>query len=193
MNFRNLKPNGFTATRLRLGLSQQQLAMQLGISKAAVGMAETGRRNLPVAALFKLAELEIKMANATVTTSVNTGSNTDKQTIQDSPIQGRSEEIQIRELQCELQIQKLTDSLNKMIVQHKRLHTQLQLLDSVIQSDPESTGNMLGLCMHLHRERVARQLAKCCPTEQALLRNKIALLSAETHLNKGVRQQMQPS
>lgn len=58
MKFRRLKSQSLTATRIRLGLSQNQLAAQLGVSKAAIGMAETGQRKLPLAALIKLVELE---------------------------------------------------------------------------------------------------------------------------------------
>jgi transcriptional regulator with XRE-family HTH domain len=84
MKFRSLKGREFVATRVRLGLSQRQLADQLGISKAAVAMAETGQRKLPVAALIKMAALEIKMSAAAIpgTVTKQEGSNTDVSTTQ---------------------------------------------------------------------------------------------------------------
>ena len=73
MKFRSLKGRDFVATRTRLGLSQRQLAEQLGISKAAVSMAETGQRKLPIAALMKMAALAV---------TTQEGSNTDVSTTQ---------------------------------------------------------------------------------------------------------------
>ena len=179
---------GFAATRSRLGLSQRQLAEQLGISQATIGMAETGRRNLPVPALLKLAELEIKVTAAMVPGAATTA----KETNRDLTLKTGCEAIMIRELQCELQIQKLTNSLETMTAQYKRYHTQLQLLDAMLEKEPAEPGNMFALCMQLHRDRLLKQLARYSLTEQTLLRNRIALLGAESHLNKSVRQQMSP-
>jgi hypothetical protein len=149
-------------------------------------MAEAGRRNLPVPALLKLAELEIKMAAAMVPGTVTTA----KETNMDLPVQAGFESIMIRELQCELQIQKLASRRETMTANYKRVYTQLGLLDGMLEKEPDEPCNMFALCMQLHRDRILKQLGRCSLTEQTLLRNRIALLSAETHLNKSVRQQI---
>ncbi len=84
MKFRSMKAQGFAATRARLGLTQHKLADQLGISRTTIAMVECGRRNLPVPALLKLAELEIKIAAAAIPGTVPTkeGRNTDLSTTQ---------------------------------------------------------------------------------------------------------------
>lgn len=51
-----------TSLRLKLGLSQQAFARQIGISKSLVSMVENGRRSLPTQALLKIAELETTLA-----------------------------------------------------------------------------------------------------------------------------------
>ena len=104
------------------------------------------------------------------------------------PAHTSCESIQIRELQCELQIQKLSHTLETMTTQYTRFRAQLNLLDAMLEKEAGETGDMFGLCMQLHRERVLKQLGKCSPMEQALVRTKIALLGAETNLNRSVRQ-----
>ena len=186
MRTSKFKTGCFRETRTRLGLSQEQLAEQLGISRSALSMAEYGRRNLPVAALLKLAQLEIKMAAAMVTATAITA----KETNITIPPQTSFESIQIRELQCELQIQKLSNLLQTMTIQYKKYDTQLRLLDAILEKESDEPTNVFSLSLQLQRDQVRRQLSRCGPTEQSLLRNRIALLGAETHLNKSVRQRM---
>lgn len=185
MKFSNLKTQGFAATRERLGLSQRQLADQLGISRTTIAMAETGRRKLPTAALIKLAGLEIKMTAAMVPDTVTSA----EESNMDLPIQARPEFIKVRELLCDAQIQKLTIRLESMTVQYKRLHMQLRLLEGMLEKESAAADNMFTISMNIHRDRLRKQLSGCSLTGQALLRNRIALLSAESHLNRSVRQQ----
>ncbi len=64
MKIRKANTTGTAVTRQMLGLSQQQMAELLGVSKSTIGMVETGQRKLPVAALLKVADLEVKLAAA---------------------------------------------------------------------------------------------------------------------------------
>jgi transcriptional regulator with XRE-family HTH domain len=185
MKFSNLRTQGFAATRTRLGLSQSQLAEQLGISRTAITMAETGRRKLPTAALIKLAGLEIKMAAVMVPDLVSTVKETDMHL----PIQATPEFIKVRELQCDMQIQKLTNRLESMTAHYKAFHTQLCLMDGILAKESGEPRSMFIVSMQIHRERIIKQLSKCSLTGQSLLRNKIALLSAESLLNRSVREQ----
>jgi transcriptional regulator with XRE-family HTH domain len=54
---------GLKNIREKLGLSQQDMAHWLGISRSLVTLVELGSRSLPSAALIKLSELEIKIAD----------------------------------------------------------------------------------------------------------------------------------
>ena len=92
MKFSSLK-SSFAATRARLGLSQQQLANHLGVAKATVGMAEIGRRKLPVPALLKLAQLEIKLTAASIPGTVALSKHADK----DLPVYTAYRTMQLRE------------------------------------------------------------------------------------------------
>lgn len=50
--------SGIKTIRSHFGLSQQQLAAYLDVSRCLLSLAETNRRSLPVAALLKLAALQ---------------------------------------------------------------------------------------------------------------------------------------
>ena len=49
----------FAFTRCRLGITQQQLANSLGISRSLLAMAETGKRKLPQSAMAYLQEMQV--------------------------------------------------------------------------------------------------------------------------------------
>lgn len=53
-----------TAIRKQLGLTQHQLAGLLQVSRSAVNLYELGKRSLPVAAMIRLAQLEISYNQA---------------------------------------------------------------------------------------------------------------------------------
>lgn len=180
MKFRKLKTRGFAATRAKLGLSQRQLAEQLGISKATISMAESGRRNLPTAALLKIAALEIKMAAAMETSPVN---ETEKSNM-DLPAEAIPGFNKLREAHCHEQLHKLTGKLEAMTTLHKKLHTQLLLLDRILEKEPEEPGNSFIKPLQIQRSNIVMKMSRCSLKEQGRLRNRIALLNAETHMNR---------
>jgi len=53
-----------TAIRKQLGLTQHQLADLLQVSRSAINLYELGKRSLPVAAMIRLAQLEISYNQA---------------------------------------------------------------------------------------------------------------------------------
>jgi transcriptional regulator with XRE-family HTH domain len=54
---------GIRRIREVMELSQEQLAAYLGVTRSQLAMAETHRRDLPTAALIKLAQLEASLKN----------------------------------------------------------------------------------------------------------------------------------
>jgi transcriptional regulator with XRE-family HTH domain len=179
MKFRNLRTQSFASIRERLGLSQSQLAIHLGIAKSTLGMAETGRRSLPIAALLKFGELEIRLSGEEVMKTPEPINVLEKFHSTDMST--------LRELQCDIQVQKLTMKLERMIMKFQKLQVHLQALDTILQAayDP---GNRQMLFMEMHREQIKDQITTCNVAEQLMVRNRIAVLSAESNLSRSVRQ-----
>jgi transcriptional regulator with XRE-family HTH domain len=181
-----LRPAGVTATRLRLGLSQQQLADHLGISRTSIAMAEASGRKLPGNSLLKLARLEIKMAAAILpATNSEAGK---KRSLPHSTIHTQS--FSVREMRSELRMKRLSYSLEKMKAQYKQLQDQLQLVDAMLEKEAAEPINIDTAGLQVHRNGMLKQLDKCSITKQTLLKNRIELLDTETKLNKRVRQEM---
>lgn len=179
MKFKSLKNDHYALLRQKLGLSQTQLAEQLGISKAAISMVESGRRSLPTTALLKLVELEKKM-NAALEAGPVTGTETNT----DLPAEATAEFSQLHQQQCDEQLHKLTPKLEAMETRYKKLQAQLQLMDKMLEKEPAGPGNSLLMSLEINRNRILSKMSGCNPKEQALLRNKIALLKAEANMNR---------
>lgn len=58
--------SGLAQVRARLGLTQADMALKLGISISLAKMVEVNQRTLPFKALLKLAQIEIDLAKQTV-------------------------------------------------------------------------------------------------------------------------------
>jgi len=177
MKFKHLKTKGHAATRAKLGLSQRQLAEQLGISKAALSMAESGRRNLPAAALIKMTELQKKLA-AAMEANIVRGKNESHR----DPETETAESDKLRKDQREVQLQKLTAQLESMTERYNKLQTQLQLLDTILEKESDDPDKALILSLQSQRINLVSKISKCNLKEQARLRNKIALLNGEINM-----------
>ena len=176
MKFKHLKTKGHAATRAKLGLSQRQLAGQLGISKAALSMAECGRRNLPTAALIKIGELEKKLAAALEANTI-AGNEKIQRAVETLTGSGK-----LRQERTELQLKKLAIDLEMMTERYKKLQTQLQLLERILEKETDKPDKALILSLQTQRINIVSKMSKCSPQEQARLRNKIAVLNAEVNM-----------
>ena len=177
MKLKHSKTQHISGLREKLGLSQTQLANQLCVSKAAISMAESGRRSLPGAALLKLLELEKKM------TVIESNTFTEiPETNKDLPAAVTLEYSQLRLQQCEDQVRQLTHKLETMEALYKKLQGQLRLVETILEKEPDGSN----LTLPIQRDRIFSKMSKCNSKEQALLRDKIALLNAEAgmHRNK---------
>jgi transcriptional regulator with XRE-family HTH domain len=180
-----MQHNSLAAIRERLGLSQVKLGEHLGVSRATIGMTENGKRKLPVAALLKLAALEISMAGARIEDeAVST-----RKMMNAIPVEPGCNSIDIRELQCQYKIQKLTMAAHKMAANYKRSLIQYQLVEAMLSNEATNVPRFAMLTLQLQRDHLLQQLAKSSPAQQAMLHNKIAVLSAESHLNRYVKEQ----
>jgi transcriptional regulator with XRE-family HTH domain len=177
MKYNHPQTPGFAATRQRLGLSQQQLANHLGISRSCIAMAEIGQRGLPVKALLKLAELEIQMASISVT-------DTAVERIEPGSKIPTLDVVYDREQQCQFEIVKLTYKLEEMTDKYKSLVLRLQLLDFLLENNIHATGERL--LLQTQRQKTISQLSVCNLSAQTVLRSKIALLSAEANMSRAI-------
>lgn len=174
---------GIAATRGKVGLSQREIARYLGISKAAVSMAEVGRRKLPVSALLKLAHLEIAIALA-----MESNAYSRKEITKELAETERHDTVILRDIKCEARIFRLSIVLKKMAEKHNKIEAELKLFDQIINNEPADQNVLDKNLIHIKRDQLHRQLATCNLTKQHFLESKIALLRAESHLNKGVKQ-----
>ncbi|HEV7781649.1 MAG TPA: helix-turn-helix transcriptional regulator [Chitinophagaceae bacterium] len=175
------KTQWVTVLREKLGLSQIQLAQQLGVSKAAISMVESDRRTLPGAALLKLVELEKKMT-AAIDSNTLTGF---PEHNKDLPVEATQEFSQPRQQQYDIQLNHLTAKLEVMEARYKKLRAQLQLVDKMLEKEPAGQPNGLILSLQVQRDRIVSKISRCNPKEQSSLRNKIAVLNAEVNFHKG--------
>src|SRR5688572_27891068 len=92
--------------RQALGISQQQLAHYLGVSRSHIALAETSRRLLSTAALLKLHELEQALTNSSTTAST-TALLAQQQEAANAALAARLKELTYQREQLTLTLQQL--------------------------------------------------------------------------------------
>ncbi len=110
--------------REQLGLSQETLAMVFSISKSQLAMHETGKRDLPLAALEKLAAMTsfFKQA-ATTSTTVELIKNQEWQ--QQVFIEAQIKELEFQQIQVQRQLDTMLKKYNQNLALHAfALHLQ---------------------------------------------------------------------
>lgn len=175
------KMQGLAATRLRLGLSQVSMAIELGISNSLLSQAENGKRSLPTPALAKLAALDIKLAATTSARAANMQpdwSAKERQSIQEKALK--------KEQQCIDRAAKLQSQLDAMKDRYEklcgRIHKTTAVLEETVTAQAAET-SFTDKHLQLHRDILLNKLSSCGPKPQTELRHKIALLHAEAHLH----------
>ncbi|RYZ35277.1 MAG: helix-turn-helix domain-containing protein [Sphingobacteriales bacterium] len=174
--------NSIAATRIRLGLSQELFAMELGVSRSTLSKAENRIRSLPTEAMLKLAQLEIHFA-ATVNDKLATAVLSDPPPINISPQKlnylskamcGRYREIERLEI-------KLQDLRSQQI---KMEYASFLLEIAEKKSDVQESG-LDPRFLPLQRYGIFKKLQKCGPEAQEILRNKILIIKAAAALEAG--------
>ncbi|CAN5886136.1 hypothetical protein BH11BAC4_BH11BAC4_06670 [soil metagenome] len=185
MNIRHYYPNtdGLAGLRTRLGYTQQQLADQLNISRSLVAMVENKKRSMPADMLIKMASLEIQLA----------GNKMQQQTVLPHPAELEfsmpdihSPSLYERALKGRLQSRKLSAKLERMTGQYQETRKYLELLTLLLENK-EANEDSISWWKASERSCI-KKLEKCSLREQALLRNKIALVNAERQLSKSIQQ-----
>ncbi len=173
--------SGIAQTRKALGLSQQQLADELGVARTTVVMAEQNKRSLPTAAIIKLAEMEI---NRPAETAALNGDMSMLKNEATTAWDRACKEFLRKQKLCEYKLPELQEKLGKMIILCHKTDEWLKAIDKAAMAHENSW---------VKRQRLAaiRRLNKCDVPAQYLLQRRIELLKAEAELNQNTYRQCQ--
>lgn len=157
---------GVTAIRVRLGLTQAQLAEQIKVSRSAISMLESGKRTIPTAALIRLSKLEISL--------MNTGFS------DEDLIRGLNEkEKALEKMQMlriagyRLQVGELRYKVNQMKTRFGELSEASNNLRFLLQN---STDAVQTARLRMALERVEAKIKRCDRQAQAKLEGRMAQL-----------------
>lgn len=168
------RSQGIGAIRTVLGLSQEALAMELGISRSLLSKAENKTRSLPTTVMLKLVMLHTRMAGSSETP----GPAESKRAAAAHNLQGQDDgpALQLRE-QMRLDANLLEHRLQLMIAKHNNLVRCLHHVDSILAASEEK-GLANAAFLKVHRANLLLKVTKCDPALQVSLQKKIALLRA---------------
>ena len=175
--------NALASTRARLGLTQEQMAMQLGLSGSMVKMVETNRRFLSSGSLVKLAALEIRLA--AIPQSSKAVLPPCVKELYANANDGYALQASCHAEHCISRATQQEKKLKKMQREHDQLLASLHNLDAMLTLDLDMSDPVMGNLLVM-RPRLLQKLTRCNPQEQAKMKQKIALLYAEASLNKSI-------
>ena len=174
-----------TLTRERLGLSQEQLAEYLGISRSVLANYERTRRSLPTAALIRLSQLEIMFANMQ-----QSKSNAHKEFHQPAVIQRQNAARQafIKEAKyIDFKIAKIKRELTLLQTMYAQTQEWLFVIQGLSIADlPEKTRARHLKWTAIAQDAATKKLERCDPAAQMMLEIKIAVLAAKAEAYRGV-------
>ena len=178
MSVKNKVNSHLAEARQKLGLSQQQLATELGISRTMVVMVEQNKRNLSTDALLKLAALE--MSRETLPLELPSAAPAVKMPASYSHIRGRRTctSLLIQEAASDLKCRRLKASLDDMVLQYERTVKWLAMLDGMDGGNSQ---------IKRQREAAEAKLARNSLAAQAILKHEIALAEAQAELFRNMR------
>lgn len=160
---------GVTAIRVKAGLTQLALARYLGISKSLVSMVENQQRKLPLTALMKLSELEIRFREQPVTGIPF-----------QVPVYTESEaEVSVRNCKVTIkrcQLNQLQYQLENMEELHKLTLAAFMYLERMQVCGPVPSVTSCGNSFDVEKKKLQKQLKRCDATARAGIRGKIAML-----------------
>ncbi len=178
MSVKNKVNSHLAEARQKLGLSQQQLATELGISRTMVVMVEQNKRNLSTDALLKLAALE--MSRETLPLELPSAAPAVKMPASYSHIRGRRTctSLLIQEAASDLKCRRLKASLDDMALQYERTVKWLAMLEGMDGGNSQ---------IKRQREAAEAKLARNSLAAQAILKHEIALAEAQAELFRNMR------
>jgi len=181
-----LHQNCLSAFRRKWGLSQQQVADQMQVSRSAIGMFEQGRRSIPTNILIQLAQLEIKTASRDARPQVKgIYPGADAMVIK---CRNHCEQLELRESYCRAKADQLNEKLKIMI----ELHQKTTAWHEVILMHIKEAGDNKNVLFIWKKQEllVMRTLSKCSLHAQLLLKHTIDSLNEEAELHKNKHLQL---
>jgi transcriptional regulator with XRE-family HTH domain len=173
---------GIGATRLRIGMSQEAFATELGISRSMVSMSERGERRLPMSALAKVSALEIRIAAAAMISSK-------EQMHPMEQCEGILNEhspflFKYKAESCRLAADSKECKLQVMIARYNQLRRSLDELELLVKTCPADTDSFQSRKLRFLQTELGFKLNRCSVAAQNALRTKIALLRSEAELHE---------
>ncbi|RYY49433.1 MAG: XRE family transcriptional regulator [Chitinophagaceae bacterium] len=170
--------SGIGAIRRRLGLTLRGMAAELGISAGHLSKVENKKRSLSTDALFKLSALEVRFIS-------EKGSMNGEATAIQAPVvedwAGFARAAADKAAKLERRATDTDNKLKRMVASYDRVRSSIEEVEKLLQSEEEPI--LTPKHLELHKALLLAKLNSCGFLAQATLRNKAALLRAESHLN----------
>lgn len=158
--------------REELGISQQQLADYLGVSRALLSLAEMNERSLPAAALIKAGEIELVLKSKK--TSPKLKQFTNKQTT------ALQKMLQQRRKDCVYELSVAKKKLDKMKLQYQQAANALSVANSLLNTvSNDAKRKMDKLWLEILEDDTLKKMQSFGEAAQMKLQLKIELLEFE--------------
>ena len=173
--------NKTAACRLKLGLTQEQLAMELGISVSMVKMVESNQRRLSMEKLAQVARMEQDFD------MLQQGQLTASPVLKQ--LHGHAAERQVKNmeyliLRCRYRAMALKRQLKKMKQEHDALRTTVLNQEAMQAMRPGKNGPADNI--KLNMPGMLKKLMSCSLQAQEMTRKRIALLEAEAMMYQSI-------
>ena len=164
--------NSIASTRIKLGLSQEMFAIELGVSRSAVSKAENKTRSLPTAALLKLAALELSLA---AEASDIVQSQYMKSLVKPETGPTAFKLFNTRTGNLREEISRLLEKQNHLESEYEKLQTALAQVKLMEADEGTATGRFDPSYLPIRKYKLLRRLNRCGPDAQQALRSKILM------------------
>jgi len=182
----HIHQNSLVSFRRRWGLTQQQVAEHMQLSRSTVGMIEQGRRAVPINTLLQLAHLEIKMASRKDEEEIKT-IYADPEAIV-SRCKRHCDQLAMRELYCQGKVDKLKEKLKTMTSLYQKTSEWMKVVQLHIKE--EGDDKELLNTWRKHELTARRTLGSCGLPAQMLLKHTIDFHTEEVELHKNKQLQI---
>jgi transcriptional regulator with XRE-family HTH domain len=153
-------------TRQILGLSQQQMAIYLNVTRTLLSMAEQGRRSLPTAAVLKLSQLEISLQSNVQYRAASF----QKQAARDAA------HIKAHTKKCLRRAELEKAKLQKLTAAYQQCVQALMAMGYLLQNQPTKKD---GLLLAVLEAKALKKMSRCGYAVQVVLQLRIAALEHE--------------
>lgn len=158
--------------RKEWGLTQEELAALLDITRGMLAMYESGRRQLPIAASEKLATL-YQLLQQPVGKSMPAAS---VQRRQDTQLAKAEKLLKARARKAALEAAHAASVLDKMQQRYRQLQQKMILIQTLLPATPQATLQQSAL--QYMQARLTHEMERCAPARQALMACKMEACTA---------------